>query len=117
MITKVFRWNCVCERCGNAWTTRSEQLSKACPGCKSWTWNSDVIDTPQIVETPTVETVADLSQKLESLGVSVGIPDEPDEWEGWTEEKEEYSDTTGETIIYRKQLVKPFRIQEIRREH
>lgn len=44
-------------------------------------------------------------------------PEPQDEWAGWSDEQEEHDGTSGETIVYRRQLVRPFRTQEIRREH
>ena len=29
-----------CLVCGNKWTSRTQALPKACPGCKSYKWNS-----------------------------------------------------------------------------
>jgi len=128
MIIKAFIWNCLCEKCGNTWSTRSDKVSKACPGCKSWTWNGeseiipieqvDTIDYDKSTYDNQSEPITDVSQQLASLGVSVGLPDaEPDEWEGWSDEKEEYDGVSGETIIYRQRLVKPFNREIIRREH
>lgn len=119
MITEVLRWDCVCEKCGNTWTTRSEAVSKACPGCKSWQWNSDV----QIAPTPMATT--SVSEKLESLGVSVGLSseevdeDEEPEYDSvmWSDEIGEYDRDTGETTIYRQRKVKPFDRVIIRKEH
>ena len=118
MIIKATRWNCVCEKCGNAWTTRSATVSKACPGCKSWTWNSETTDYDNSTDDKSSYDNKSISTSLAELGVTVGLVEtEPDEWEGWSDEKEEYDGQSGETIIYRKKLVKPFNIVEIRREH
>lgn len=135
MITKVTRWDCVCEKCGNTWTTRSEIISKACPGCKSWTWNSDYTLSNVVEDFTPAARIAEKAQRLDGVPMNDAmtqfitkaiieesepieiVEDEPDEWEGWSEEQEEYDGTTSETIIFRKQLVRPFKIQEIRREH
>lgn len=31
--------NCKCERCEHSWITRSKELPKVCPHCKSPYWN------------------------------------------------------------------------------
>ncbi len=121
MINKVTRWDCICEKCGNTWTTRSEVVSKACPGCKSWTWHSESLAVPDY-DNSTYDNksviAVDVSQKLADLGVQVGVAEsEPDEWEGWSEEQEEYDGSTGETTVFRKQLVRPFGVRQIRKEH
>lgn len=40
MKTKVESWECVCERCGNTWQSRTSAVPKMCPGCKSQKWDA-----------------------------------------------------------------------------
>jgi Zn finger protein HypA/HybF involved in hydrogenase expression len=32
-------YECGCERCGHKWITRSEDIPKVCPNCKSPYWD------------------------------------------------------------------------------
>ncbi len=45
------------------------------------------------------------------------MPEPADPWKGWSEERYEDNWNSGETIVYRQQLVKPFARRIIRTEH
>ncbi len=36
---ETIKYECTCERCGNVWLTRGNQLPKVCPRCKQTAWN------------------------------------------------------------------------------
>lgn len=35
---KVKRWQCVCEKCGEVWQSRTEEKPNICPFCKTAHW-------------------------------------------------------------------------------
>jgi len=38
-VEKITVLKCKCERCGHEWITRTEEMPKVCPKCKSPYWN------------------------------------------------------------------------------
>ncbi len=47
---KVIVYSCYCCKCSHFWTTRTEDLPKICPTCKSTDWDKDIHGNP--VEIP-----------------------------------------------------------------
>ncbi len=106
-------WQCNCDKCGHNWITKNHALPLTCAKCKSIKWDAKA----DSISVSTPEPQPAYSQVNENYLQVSNEPELVGEWEGWSDEKEEYDGTTGETIIYRQKLVKPFNRQIIRREH
>lgn len=119
MIRELICYRCVCAKCKHTWVTKSHDLPLVCPKCKSRTWNVDFSFADDFAHAQPVTKPAAYSNEIPTSNEVTDdvVEDGPDEWAGWSDEQEEYDGTTGETIIFRRQLVKPFRVQKIRSEH
>lgn len=137
MIRELICYRCICSKCGHQWTTKGHELPWNCAKCKSRLWNSDYKLNNVIEDLAPAARIVGKAKRLDGVPMNDAMSsfltkaiieeveadepeeeDEPDnQWEGWSDELEEYDGATGETIVYRKQLVKPFKIQEVRRDH
>jgi predicted Zn-ribbon and HTH transcriptional regulator len=48
-ITEILLLQCVCEKCGHAWITRTQGTPKICPECKSVRWNEEKVKETEII--------------------------------------------------------------------
>jgi hypothetical protein len=65
MITELICYKCKCSKCNHLWTTKGNDLPKACPNpkCKRITWNDDFdfskspvsIPNPEPIQAPVIE--------------------------------------------------------------
>jgi len=95
-------WSCTCEKCGNFWVSRSENIPKLCPSCKSVNWDTQQTNPPSVI--PKIESIAmPVVQSSEPEFLDDDEDDEPEEdWRFTTKDKPQYADDGN---VYRKQVL------------
>lgn len=114
-------WDCGCEKCGHSWVSKNEIVPRLCPSCHRSTWNTQIPDTidvsPKAASYSDPVLPRDANVRAGYVGRMQSDVQEYDYEDGtWSEEQRQWDGQTGEWIVYRKRLLKPFNKVEIRRE-
>lgn len=102
-----------CLRCGHQWESRVLKRPASCPACKSYKWDIDPdkkIGLSGEAAKDFLEDILDRDAEGQKIKAEV-----PDEWEGWSEERQTKDYERGEIVTYRVQE-KTGKKQIIRRE-